>query len=203
MLDLPEHPTCTIRTGERAELKRDHVLMPDGSTRADLSGCTLEPGAAFFFEYDEAPRHTKPIALPDDVSPPAVPDSSDATAVVALPPEPTKMPPTAALSPVTVALAVGAAGTAGALGLRRLRAPRGAQVQTNAQQKEQERQRKECGTKSDTVLLDFKARTTDLKTRKLAQVVEPVELWRRADALEASAANLQRILRAMAKTRRA
>jgi len=47
------------------------------------------------------------------------------------------------------------------------------------------------------------ATTADLKMRKLAQVVEPVELWRRADALEASAANLQRILRAMANTRRA
>lgn len=204
--DLPDHPTCTIRSGERVELRRDDVLMPDGSTRTDLHGCQLESGAVLFFSYEDPPPATKhhavTVALPDEKSPDDVPDSTDATSVVALPPEPPKLPPESAINPVTAVLAVGAAGAAGSLGLRRLRAST-ATAHTNAQQKEERRQRAECATRSDSVLLDFRAHVADAKTRRLPHIVEPRELWQRADALEAQVDHLRRILRAMAKTRRA
>lgn len=209
MPDLPDHPTCTVRTGERVELRRDDVLMPDGSTRTDLHGCQLESGAVLFLEYEDptptVPKHhAMTTALPDEQSPDDVPDSVDATSIVALPPEPPKMPPESAINPVTAVLAVGAAGAAGSLGLRRFRASRpGIKAQPNTQQKERERQQAECSTRSDDVLLNFKAKAADFKTRQLPQVKEPVELWQRADALEVTIDQTQRALRAIAKTRRA
>lgn len=203
MPDLPEHPTCTIKSGERVELKPDRVILPDGSTLVDLTGCTLEPGSIMVIQYDEPPRpHRKHVQLPADPSPTDAPPDASSTAVSsALPPSPPKVPPGAAVNPVTVALAVGMAGTAGSLGLRRLRVHK-ANVQTQ-QQKKEERQRQQCATRSDTVLVDFKARTADFRMRQLVEVVEPVELWRRADSLDDAMADLQRILRAKAKTRRA
>ena len=202
MPDLPEHPTCTIREGERVELKPDRVILPDGSTLVDLKGCSFEPGAIMVIQYDEPPRpHRKRVQLPADPSPTDAPQDASMVASLALPPSPPKLPPNSVVNPVTVALAVGMAGTAGSFGLRRVRMHKtSAQTQ---QQKQEEKRRQECGARSDSVLVDFQARTADFRTRQLVEVTEPVELWRRADSLEDAVDNLQRILRASARTRRA
>ena len=204
MANLPDDPSCVVHDGERVELLDEHVVMPDGSTRVDLRGCTLETGAVMVIEYnDPPPPHHRHVPPPEDVSPPdAVSDSTDATTVAMLPPAPPPLPPQAAVNPVTVAIAVSATGTAGALGWKAVKALKGPTVQ-QTQQAEEKRQRAECGTRSDSVLTDFRAHTADFKTRQLVQVSEPTELWQRADALDAQVEQLQRFLRASAKTRRA
>lgn len=208
MPDLPEHPTCVVRDGERVTIKRHHILMPDGSRRVDLTGCELQSGSVLVIEYRQGHgrRHKHVVTIPADPSPTEVAPSLDATSVVAV--VPASIDTTVAshgnVDPLVVALAVGGVGVAGAVGWRAMRGAGGSgRPQINAQQQEQERQRAECATKSDSVLLDFRAHAADFKTRNVASINEPIELWKRADMLDAQLAELQLAMRALAKTRRA
>ena len=202
MASLPEDPSCVVHDGERVELTPDHVVMPDGSTRLDLNGCTLESGAVLVVEYSEQPATHRTKDPEDAPLPDAVSDSIDATTVVMLPPAPPPLPPQATVNPVTVAIAASALIASGAIGWQALKASNNPTMH-QPQQTEEQRQRAECGTRSDSVLIDFRASVADAKTRRLPHIVEPRELWQRADALEAQVDHLRRILRAMAKTRRA
>lgn len=229
MPSQPPDAPCIVRDGETVEAVDDHWLMPDGSTRDSIEGCDISPTAILrvYVEDDPPPRpkakparRAEPLPTPAtlaadphqltadphqlepvDVTP--ADDDQDTMAVVAaLPPDPPRMPPAAAVNPVTVALAIGVAGTAGVLGWQALQG-QSASSQQAEQRKEEERQREQCGTASDSVLLDFRARAADFRMRELAQPDDPGELWNRCDVLEARIEQLGQASRIRAKTRRA
>lgn len=208
MPDLPDDPSCIVHGGERVTVKRHHVEMPDGTTRTSIKDCKFESGAIVVAEYVERKRERKRAKLPAVVSPTApepLPDETTSTALVAaLPPQPADVPPEAGASPLTVVLAVGVAGTAGAVALKTMRAKAsGGNASQSAQQKDERRQREQCATASDSVMTDFRARTADFKRRPIAEIHEPTALWQRAEALELQVDQLQSVMRAAAKTRRA
>lgn len=214
MADLPEHPTCTIRSGERVQIKRHHFVMPDGSKRASVAECNWETGAAFYVAYAEhkpppraKPKHRKPpkaMPPPLDVTPDSVADGSDATSAVALPPEPPKLPPEAATNVLTPVLIVAAVGAAGALGLRGFRASSATKTRADIQQQQdRERKRKECATRSDDALASFRTEAETMSRQQLPTIAEPDAFWQRCDALDAMLDANQRALRARAKTARA
>jgi hypothetical protein len=221
MPSTPADPTCVVGPGEIAEVVDDYWILPDGSTRETLDGCQVSPKArlkVFAEEEDEPPRASHAaapaniptvITAPDDLTattiddPPSVDElPPDTSAIVAvLPPEPERMPPSASVSVTTVVLAVGVAGVASVMGLQAVQAAGNAQGQQ--QRKEEERERQECGTASDSVLVDMRARLADFRHRKLSMPHDPVDLWERCDFLEERIAQLGQMARAFAKTRRA
>lgn len=230
MPSLPSDPSCVVRAGETIEVVEDYWLMPDGTTRETIAGCDISPDANMLIiaedEDDSEPRYSQPcvplVPVPVDVSPdvsptddsPAPPDAvspdDQHTATIAMVPTPPRLPPESATQMTTVVVAVAAVGAAGWLGVKALgqlangSASNGSQNQPEQQRKEEERkEREQCATASDGMVNDFRARVADFKTRKLAQVVDPVELWQRCDVLEAQADHFARWLRARDKTRRA
>lgn len=202
MPSLPDDSTCIVHTGERVEVKRNYLVMPDGSTRTDLRDCTLEPGAVVNVRYRLTRKpaklapHTVVIPAPA-ITPDQPPDET--TATMELPSDAPKMPPAAAVDSTTVVLAVGVAGVAGYAGWRMVKTGDGVDVQ----QAEEQRQRKECGTRSDSVLNDFRARLADFRSRKLAMPQDDGNLWSRCDLLEGRIEQLGQIARSRTKTRRA
>jgi hypothetical protein len=220
MPNPPADPTCIVGPGETAEVVDDYWILPDGSTRDTLDGCQVSPQArlkVFVEEDDEPPPASHPAApanqptaveIADEPSavvleePPTVtPDELPAeTSAIVVMPEPKRLPP-AADHITTVALAVGVAGVAGVMGVQALQA--GANAQAQQQRKEEERERKQCGTASDSVLVDMRARLADFRHRSLPIVQDPAGLWERCDFLEERIAQLGQMARALAKTRRA
>ena len=67
------------------------------------------------------------------------------------------------------------------MGLQAVQAAGNAQAQQ--QRKDEERKRQECGTASDSVLNDMRARLADFKRRSLAMPADPVGLWEECDRL--------------------
>ena len=230
MPSLPSDPSCVVRAGETIEVVEDYWLMPDGTTRETIAGCDISPDANMLIiaedEDDPEQRHSPPavplVPVPVDVSPdvsptddsPSPPDAiapdDQHTATVAMLPTPPRLPPESATQTTTVVVAVAAVGAAGWLGVKALGhlanggSSSGSQNQPEQQRKEEERkEREQCATASNGMFNDFRARVADFKTRRLPEVVDPVDLWQRCDLLEAQADHFARWLRARAKTRRA
>lgn len=222
----PNDPTCVVRAGETLEVVEDGWVLPDGTTRADLDGCDVSPAAILrVFEEDEpepirSPPAVPIVPVPVDVSPDVSPTDEPSappdvaspddqhTATIAMPPTPPRLPPESATQTTTVVMAAAAVGAAAWMGAKAIaQVAQGAsssQQRADQQRKEEERkEREQCNTASDGVLNDFRARTADLKMRRLAYCADPVELWRRCDDLEHQIDYLAAYLRARARTRRA
>lgn len=229
---MPSQPdeSCVVRKGERIEVTDDGWILPDGSTRETLDGCEIEQGASIIGLIEDLPKPRKrkvaSVRQPEPVSDVTVADEQTEVDVVQPPPdavspdelhaetvellpEPPKLPPEAASHAVVVSVAVAAVGAAGVAGVKALAqaasggSSNGSQGQEQQRKEEERKEREQCATVSDGLVNDFRARVADFKTRKLPMPVDPAELWQQCDLLDEQADQLQRWMRARAKTRRA
>lgn len=223
----PDEP-CVVRKGERIEVTDDGWILPDGSTRETLDGCEIEAGASIIGLIEDLPKPRKrkvtSVRQPEPVSDVTVADEQTEADVVQTPPDavspdelhadtvellpdPPKLPPEAASHAVVVSVAVAAVGAAGVAGVKALAqavnggGSNGSQGQEQQRKEEERKEREQCATASDGLVNDFRARVADFKTRKLPMPVDPAELWQRCDLLDEQADQLQRWMRARAKTR--
>jgi len=195
---LPEERTCTFGPGDVVTIEPSGYVLPDGSVTQTVAGCTFEPGAIIRFYYTvlTPPTHSKRPRQVEVRDVPVVPREVTPTAVVF------QKVPVKPLSPedggdaAAVVAAVVVAAAAAGVGVRAFRrAPTPGSAGPSAQSQQQEEQeRKECGTKSDTVLDETRAAVDSVAHIRDANIADPAEVVTRADALLARMDIFDRVL---------